>query len=291
MGAPAYDNFLGIPPQFSSHQNSKAVILPIPFDGTCSWLRGTALGPQAAIDASGQVEFYDIETSSEIYKEIGIHTLPPVQASNVEQMNQAVYKAVKSELADGKFVISIGGEHSVSFGAIKAHAEKYKGLSVLQLDAHTDMRESYDGTKFSHACVMRRTSADLGCPVTAVGIRAIDSSELPNFKMDNVFLADRIHGTTTWINDVIARLSGPVYITLDVDVFEIGLMPSTGTPEPGGLGWYDVMKLLRKVTTACNVVGFDVVELMPKAENRAPDFLVAKLIYKFLGYKFCLNNR
>lgn len=287
MGIPDYDNFLGIPPEHSEHENSKAVILPIPFDGTCSWLTGTSDGPQAVIDASGQVEFHDIETNCEIIKKVGIHTLPPVEARTVEQMNDTVYKVARRELELGKFVVGVGGEHSVSYGLIKAHAEKFKGLSILQLDAHTDMRDSYDGTKFSHACVMRRAS-DLGCQVTAVGIRAVDSSELPSLKDDHVFYAERIHGSTSWMNDVVSKLSGPVYITLDVDVFDTGLMPSTGTPEPGGLGWYEVMKLLRKVTTQCNVVGFDVVELMPRPENRAPDFAVAKLIYKFLGYKFCL---
>ena len=180
----------------------------------------------------------------------------------------------------------LGGEHTVSIGSVRAHLSKFPDLSVLQLDAHTDLRDEYDGSKYNHACVMARIK-EL-CPIVQVGIRSMDVSEKAVIDADRVFFAkDTLH-SGDWTDEVIARLSEKVYVTIDLDVFDPSIMPSTGTPEPGGLLWYDVLALLRAVLTARMVVGFDVVELCPIAAHKAPDFLAAKLIYKLLTYKFCV---
>ena len=277
------NNFLGLPEEFSGYERSQTVILPIPFDKTCSWLQGTSNGPRAIIDASRNLELYDIETKSEPYRQ-GIHTLAPVSGDDSLTMNEAVHSRVRELLADGKFVVSLGGEHSVSFGTIKAHAEKHKYLSVLQLDAHTDLRDSYEGNPFSHASVMARAK-EVVDRVVAVGIRSMDRNELVHVVPDNIFYAEVIREEPSWVREVVDRLTDNVYITLDVDVFDIGIMPSTGTPEPGGLSWYDVISLFKAVAQKKKIVGFDVVELMPSESNRAPDFMTAKVIYKLLAYR------
>lgn len=277
-------NFLGIPEEFSAYSKSKAVILPLPFDGTCSWLKGTNLGPAAMIDASMNVELYDIESNSEPYR-CGVFTAEPINAANGEELNRRAYEECKKYISEGRFVVSLGGEHSVSYGPIKAHAERFKDFSILQLDAHTDMRESYEGNPWSHACIMAR-SREFTKDIVQVGIRSMDKSELANVDRARTFFAEEIYGKTDWVAKVLSKLTKNVYITIDLDVFELGLMPSTGTPEPGGMGWYEVLTLLKRVYSEHNVVGADVVELMPTKANRAPDFLAARLVYKMLGYKF-----
>ncbi|MBX7143342.1 MAG: agmatinase [Oligoflexia bacterium] len=280
-------NFLGIPDEFSAYSKAKAVILPLPFDGTCSWLKGTSLGPAAIIDASMNVELYDIETNAEPYR-CGVYTAEPINCSAGEELNHRAYEECKKYLSEGRFVVSLGGEHSVSYGPIKAHAEKYKSFSILQLDAHTDMRESYEGNPWSHACIMAR-SREFTKDIVQVGIRSMDKSELANVDRSRTFFAENIYGKSGWIKEVLAKLTSNVYITIDLDVFDLGLMSSTGTPEPGGMGWYEVLTLLRTVFAEKNVVGADVVELMPTKANRAPDFVAARLVYKMLGYKFPAN--
>lgn len=282
------DNFLGIPPEFSTYRNSEAVILPLPFDKTCSWLSGTSRGPRGLIEASKNLELYDIETQTEAYRR-GIFTADAIEAEDGQALNKAAYERVKELLKDEKFVISVGGEHSVSYGPIKAHAEKYPKMSVLQLDAHTDLRESYEGNPYSHACIMARAK-EMVDRVVAVGIRAMDRSELVNVDSQRIFFAEHIRLTPNWIENVLAQLTDDVYITLDVDVFDIGIMPSTGTPEPGGLGWYDVITLLRAAVEQKNVVGFDIVELAPNEANPAPDFMAAKVVYKLLSYREALRE-
>jgi agmatinase len=187
-------------------------------------------------------------------------------------------------LDKGKFIIVIGGEHSVSIGSIQAHAEKYDDLTVLQLDAHTDLRDEYHDSKYNHACVMARVKEK--CPIVQVGIRSMDASEKDSIDSSRTFFAKDIYNNTDWIKQVISKLTDNVYVTIDLDVFDPSIMPSTGTPEPGGLLWYDVLMLLKNISKKKNIVGFDVVELCPESHNRAPDFLAAKLIYKFLSYKF-----
>jgi len=180
--------------------------------------------------------------------------------------------------------VTIGGEHSVTIGVVEALAEKYKEVTVLQLDAHSDMREDYDGSKYNHACAMARAKDHF--PVVQVGIRSVDSSELKNIKKENLFLASEIQKDKTWKDKVVNRLSKKVYLTIDLDVFDPSIIPSTGTPEPGGLGWYEVIDLIEKVIKEKELIGFDVVELCPNPNDQAPDFLAAKLIYKILSYKF-----
>jgi agmatinase len=184
--------------------------------------------------------------------------------------------------------VVIGGEHSVSIGSIKTYAEHFANLTVLQLDAHADLREKYNGSKYNHACVMAR--AKELCPIVQVGIRSMDYSEKESIDPSRTFFAKDIYNNTDWIKKVISKLSDKVYITIDVDVFDPSIMPSTGTPEPGGLLWYDVIGFLKSVFEKKDVVGFDVAELCPDTKNKAPDFLAAKLIYKLLSYKFELGN-
>jgi agmatinase len=199
-------------------------------------------------------------------------------------MVEAVRQRVQDHIQEGRFAVVIGGEHSVSIGSVMAHVQRYGDITVLQLDAHCDLRDEYEGSKYNHACVMARIK-EL-CPIVQVGIRSMDSSEKEFLDRSRVFFAKDICHKADWLNEVVAKLSQQVYISIDLDVFDPSIMPSTGTPEPGGLLWYDVLALLRAVCEQRNVVGFDVVELCPDSRNLAPDFMAAKLIYKLLSYKF-----
>ena len=265
-------------------ENSKIVVIPVPYDETSTWIKGADKGPEAIIEASANMELYDIETDSEVCLK-GIYTDEPVkEKSSPEKMVGAVEKRVSRHLNNKKFTIVFGGEHSVSLGAIKAHAKNNKDMCVLQLDAHSDLKDEYDGSKYNHTCVMARVKEI--CPIVQVGIRSMDSSEKDNMDKNNVFFAKDIVDNKKWIDKVISKLSKNVYLTIDLDVFDPSIMPSTGTPEPGGLLWYDVLALLKKVIEKKNLVGFDVAELCPNEQNKAPDFLAAKLIYKILSFKF-----
>jgi agmatinase len=273
-----------IPEQYRDPAKARVVLVPVPYDGTSTWVKGADKGPSAIIEASATIENYDIESDSEPF-EVGIFTDKPVNEKTTPQkMVGAVEKRIAAHLTKGKFPIVLGGEHSVSIGAIKAVAKKYKKLTVLQLDAHGDLRDQYHGSKYNHACVMAR-AREL-CPVVQLGIRSMDASEKPNVDKRRIFFAEDIHSKRNWIGRVVSLLKGDVYVTIDLDVFDPSIMPSTGTPEPGGLGWYEVLELLKKVFHNNNVVGFDVVELCPNKTNKAPDFLAAKLIYKLISYKF-----
>ncbi|MBM4025327.1 MAG: agmatinase [Planctomycetes bacterium] len=277
-------NFYGLPPEHSGAADSRIVIVPVPYDGTSTWMKGADKGPGAILNASGTVELYDIETDSEVYRH-GIYTDEAVtEDRSPEAMAEAVRRCVQGHLANSKFTIVVGGEHSVSIGAVRAQVDRYPGLSVLQLDAHADLRDEYEGSRYNHACVMTRVR-EL-CPIVQVGIRSMDIGEKPAVAEDRVFFAHEIHDRLDWIDAVVAKLTEQVYVTIDLDVFDPSIMSSTGTPEPGGLRWYDVLALLRAVCRHKTVVGFDVVELCPVETNWAPDFLAAKLIYKFLSYKY-----
>ena len=277
-------NFGLLPEKYSSYDNAAVVILPVPYDQTSTWLKGADKGPEAVIQASANMELYDIETDSQIYKK-GIFTDSPLQTALLpEDMTNLVYERITQLLEDGKFPVIVGGEHSVSIGAVKACSQNTEDMTVLQLDAHADLRDEYDGSKFNHACVMARIK-EL-CPAVQVGIRSMDISEKESIDPDKTFFAKDIVDTADWIQNVISLLSDNVYVTIDLDVFDPSIVPSTGTPEPGGLGWYEVLSLLKNLSSAKNIVGFDVVELCPNENNKAPDFLAAKLIYKFLSYNF-----
>lgn len=268
--------------KYSTYKNSDIVLLPVPFDRTSSWIKGASMGPKAIIEASKKMELYDIETDSEVHTK-GIHTAKELVSKTSQEMVRKVYKEVKKALKDRKFPVVLGGEHTVALGSIKAHAETHDCMSILHLDAHSDMRDSYEGSKYSHASVMARCK-EITEEIVSVGIRSMDSSELGNINKKNIFYASDIR-RGAWINKATAKLSENVYITIDLDVFDPSIMPSTGTPEPGGLGWYEVLDLLENVSKKKNIIGFDVVELCP-SKNPAPDFLAAKLIYKLLSLIF-----
>jgi agmatinase len=280
-------NFGGLPEEYSGYKASGVVILPVPFDKTSTWIKGSDRGPRAIIEASKNLEFYDIETKSEVYKK-GIFTEKGIIAKNSKEMINRTYEKVKNLLNDKKFIVVLGGEHTVSIGAIKAHAEFFKNINILHLDAHADMRDSYEGSKYNHACVMSRVK-EITENIVSVGIRGMDSSELKNINKRRTFYASEIcQGykiSKNWINRVVRKLYKNVYITIDLDVFDPSIMPSVSTPEPGGLDWYQVTSLLRSVSENKNIVGFDVVELCP-SENKAPDFLTAKLVYRLLSLIF-----
>ncbi|MHC4755479.1 MAG: agmatinase [Planctomycetota bacterium] len=277
-------NYGCLPEEYSNPEDSQIFIIPVAYDGTSTWIKGADKGPEAIIEASANMELYDIETDSQVYKR-GIFTEDIIGGEiSTAEMIDAVTDNVKYYLEKDKFVIVIGGEHSVNIGSVKACAAQYDDLTILQLDAHADLRKEYNGSKYNHACVMAR--AKELCPIIQVGIRSMDVSEKEFMDNDVMFFAKDIHNNTDWIKKVVSQLSKNVYITIDLDVFDPSIMPSTGTPEPGGLLWYDVLTLLKTVAKKKNVVGFDIVELCPDSRNKAPDFLAAKLIYKLLSYKF-----
>lgn len=282
------DQFGDIPDSFRQWDSAEVVILPVPYDGTSTWIKGADRGPAALLSASTKLERYDIETDSEPFR-AGIYTdLPVTEASSPEKMVKAVRKRVSGHLDAGKFVVLVGGEHSVTIGALEAHAGR-GAFSILQLDAHTDLRDTYKGSRLNHGCVMARVPA--GCPVVQVGIRSMDVSEKASVRNNRLFLAEDIQQGDKWMDKVVSRLTRKVYITVDLDVFDPSIMPSTGTPEPGGMGWFPMLKLLRKVISGRNLIGFDIVELCPIKDNRAPDFLAARLLYKILGYRMAYATK
>lgn len=279
-------NFLELPDAYSSYSKSRAVILPVPYEKTTSYLKGAKKGPDAIIKASVQIESYDDELG-DIFKAVGICTLSPLKISaGPESMVDAVKKKTLELLDDGKFVAVLGGEHSITSGAVRAFKEKFKDIIVLQIDAHADLREEYQGSRHSHACAMKRV-LDI-CPVVPVGIRSISSeeAEFAGKSKHRIFWAKDIVGNDKWLDDAISLLSKNVYITLDLDGLDPSIMPSVGTPEPGGLSYYEALKFLRKVFQERNVVGFDIVELCPKKYDVSSDVAAARILYKMIGYKF-----
>ena len=277
-----------IPEEFCRYEKASIAILPVPYDGTSTWMKGSDLGPQALLDASVNMELYDIETDSEVFKR-GIVTINPVSCpDDPEAMVTVVHDRAKSIVNDWKFIVGIGGEHTISIGLIRAVAEKFPNLSVLQLDAHSDTRNEYEGSKYNHACVMSRIGEI--CPYVQAGIRSMDSSELEKLNRDRTFFAHEILNSSDITHNILKALTQNVYITIDLDVFDPSIMPSTGTPEPGGLDWYTLIKLIESVIREKNVVGMDVTELLPNPANRAPDFIAAKLIYRALSMIFAKRN-
>jgi agmatinase len=276
--------FLGFSEEDFSFENSKIVILPIPFDKTTTYTHGTDRGPAALIEASRNLETYDIETHSSVYQE-GIFTSEPLSCPTSETLWKNGYKRVLELINQGKFVASIGGEHSVTPPLVKAHAEKYGPISVLQFDAHSDLIPTYEGNPLSHACAMARVrEIDNVTKIVAVGIRSMSEEESSLVDKPNTFFAQDLHGNDLWMDQVVKQLSPKVYITFDLDVFDPSLVHSTGTPEPGGLFWHQAVKLLQKVAQKRQIIGFDVVELCPIPHLTSSDFIAAKLVYKLLSY-------
>jgi len=268
----------------TDYKSAKIIVFPVPYDYTATWQKGANLGPEAILEASVHVELYDIETGIEVHS-YGIHALQlPHLPKSPEELTRIIRKNFSSFMKDGKFPVMLGGNHSITPGAVQGIKEYFSDLSVLQLDAHADLRESYNGSPFNHACVMARVKEI--CPAVQVGIRSLGREEYEKLDTSRVFFARDIVFRDDWIDNVVELLSSHVYVTIDLDVFDPSIMPSTGTPEPGGLGWYQIVGLLKQVATERHVVGFDVVELMPNKDNKAPDFIAAKLVYKFLSYIF-----
>ena len=266
------------------YQESGIIILPVPYDETSTWMRGADKGPDAILEASVNLEFYDVETSSEAHLK-GINTVDPVlEKQTPGKLVNAVYDKTMAILGDKKFPVIIGGNHTVPIGAIKAFSEFFNDLSVLQLDAHADLRQIYEGSEFNHACAMAR--AREFAPIVQVGIRSMSESELPYVERDRIFYSHELFYDKDLYSKAIDKLTNNVYITIDLDVFDPSIMPSTGTPEPGGPQYFELMHFLRDVINKRNVVGFDVVELCPSETNKAPDFIAAKIIYQLLSYKF-----
>ncbi len=275
--------FGDLEPEYAAYADAAIGMIPIPFDKTTTWGKGADKGPDALLEASKYLELYDMETGSEVYKN-GIHVAGPVEADTSEAMIEQGEAAVKALLADGKFPVILGGEHSITEGPVRACASAYRDLSVLHLDAHGDRRESYEDNPYSHACTVHRIKQSVE-NVVSVGIRSMDASELPSVREDTVIYASEVRRLATWVDEVVDELTDAVYVTIDLDVFDPSELPATGTPEPGGLGWYDVMGVLKAVARKRRVVGFDVVELCPDGSRPSP-YLAAKLTYTFLSYIF-----
>lgn len=282
-------NFLGLPDDDARYHDARGVVVPVPWEATVSYGAGTGKGPAAILEASRYVELYDEVLREEPYRKGGIHTAPPADVSSGDSVAFLDgLEAVAARLfADGKFPVFLGGEHSLTIAPVRAANAAFEDLSVLQLDAHADLRESYEGTPWSHASVMRRVH-ELGVPAVPVGIRAI-SVEEAEFIQDEglpVFWSHRIAHGEEWMDTVLNTLSDTVYVTFDVDFLDPSLVPATGTPEPGGGFWHQTMRFLGYVFQEKNVVGMDVVELAPIEGLHAPDFVIARLVHRCLGYRF-----
>ncbi|MBN1413375.1 MAG: agmatinase [Spirochaetales bacterium] len=276
-------DFLDMPEEFRNPDDAQIIIIPVPYDETSTWKKGADKGPEKIIEAGYQLELYDIETDFEVYKKGILTYTGEFDLGSPEKMVESLSAKVEELMGKGLFPVILGGEHSVSLGPVKALKKKYPDLSVLQWDAHADLRDSYHGSRFNHACIMRRIKEE--CPVVQAGIRSMDISEKEAVDNDRIFYAHSIIGSNNWIWDAMRKLSDNVYITIDLDVLDPSIMPSTGTPEPGGLQWYELLSCLKKVCYEKNVVGFDIVELCPN-NNHGAEFLAAKLVYKILGYCF-----
>src|ERR687885_1120480 len=282
-------NFGGIDDdELSSFENARVVVWPVSYEGTVSYGSGTGEGAMAVVDASRNMELYDEETDSEVYR-LGIHTTSPTPPTEPpEAMMKGLLSRARELVATGKFVCMIGGEHSVSAPVIRAHAERYSNLSVLQIDAHADLRDTYDGTPHSHASIMARVVKDLRLPSVQCGIRSISAEEaraLDEYPT-RIFWAKDIVGRSDWWEAAVEALTENVYMTVDIDGLDPSLVAQTGTPEPGGLGWYEVIGLIRTLAARKRVVGMDLTEYSYVEGQTASAFLCAKLIYKSLAFIF-----
>jgi agmatinase len=266
------------------YEGSGIIIVPVPYDETSTWMKGSDRGPDAIMEASVNLEFYDVETGTEVHKK-GIHTIDPVREKRSPEalVNEVCNKTLELLRAQ-KFPVIVGGNHTVSIGSVKAFSEHFRNLSVLQLDAHSDLRQEYEGSRFNHACAMARAAEY--APVVQVGIRSMAAEELPFARKENIFFSHDLRYDKNLYLQAIGKLTENVYVTIDLDVFDPSIMPSTGTPEPGGPDYYEIMHFLRDVAKQKRIVGFDVVELCPSSVNKFADFVAAKVIYQLLSYIF-----
>ena len=277
--------FAGLEPPYSDLRQAKAVILPVPYDSTSEWRGGSRQGPQAIIDASEYLELYDLELDREIYR-AGISTLPRLEPllGSPQDMIDRVYQVVRELVQKGKFVVLLGGEHSLSLGAVRAFKEAFPTLSVLQLDAHADLRDEYLGTKYGQACVMRRILEV--CPICQVGVRSLSWEERQfsvEKKLKTLYMSDLASNTAS-IDWMMESLSQDVYITIDVDVLDPSIMPAVGTPEPDGMSWRQLLEIVKSAMLHKHVVGLDLMEFCPTDGSSSYAFLLAKLAYRLIGY-------
>jgi agmatinase len=280
------NNYAGIPDKYARIDEAQVVLIPVPYDGTSSWQKGADKGPEAFLEASANMELFDIETRTEVYRR-GIYLAPPVtENSSPEKMVEAVHKTTKNYIKQDKFVTVFGGEHSVSIGTIRAFNEAFEDLTVVQIDAHADLRPEYEGSSCNHACAVHEASKIAN--LVQVGIRSMDVSELDHMDENQVYFAHNLY--EDWMDDAIGQMTPNVFITIDLDAFDPSIMQSTGTPEPGGLFYYETLEFLKMMFKKKNVVGFDIVELCPNDVDKSSDFLAAKLYYKMLSYKFKYLN-
>ena len=276
--------YAGIPEAYAQLETSKVVLLRVPYDETSTWQKGADRGPEAFLKASENMELYDIETDSEVYKE-GVYLADAIyENASPESMVNAVHETTKKYINKNKFVTIFGGEHSISIGTIRAFNDCFQNLTVLHIDAHADLRKEYEGSPYNHACAVYEANQNTN--LVQVGIRSMDISETRVMNKEKVFFAHDMAVNEYWMDDVLDQLTGNVFITFDLDALDPSIMPSTGTPEPGGLFYYETLEFLKKVFTERNVVGFDMVELCPNTQDKSSDFLAAKLYYKMLSYKF-----
>lgn len=281
--------FLGLPEEDTAYESCRGVVVPVPWEATVSYGGGTARGPRAILDASAYVELWDEVLGEEPWRTGGVHTAPEVRppTGDPSVIVDELERVAARLFADGKFPVFLGGEHSLTTGPVRAARAAFPDVSVLQLDAHADLRDTYHDTPWSHACVMRRVH-ELGVPAVAVGIRAVSVEEVEFAREHDlpIFWSHRIAYGDEWMQTALGALSDDVYITFDVDFFDPSLMPATGTPEPGGGNWHDTMRFLGLVFRERNVVGMDAVELAPIEGLHAPDFVAARLVHRCLGYRF-----
>jgi agmatinase len=280
--------YAGIEEHYAKLDSSKIVLIPVPYDGTSTWQKGADKGPEAFLNASENMELYDIETETEVYKQ-GVFLADAItENTSPEKMVDEVHQITKKYIKRNKFVTTFGGEHSISIGTIRAFNECFDDLTVLQIDAHADLRQEYEGSKYNHACAVYEASQTTN--LIQVGIRSMDVMETTVMDKEKTYFAHEMAEDGSWMDSAIEQMTDNVYITFDLDAFDPSIMPSTGTPEPGGLLWYETIEFLRQVFEEKNVVGFDIVELCPNPKEKSSDFLAAKLYYKMLTYKFLNEN-
>jgi agmatinase len=283
--------FGALPPEYCQYALSRAAILPLPYETTTTYLKGTRFGPAAILDASPALEFYDEELDTEPFR-VGIHTCRPLSFPRepAQESLRRIEDAVLRILDDGKFPVGVGGEHTVSVGLVRACAQRHEGLTVIQFDAHADLRDEYEGSPYNHACTMRRVLEI--CPVMGIGIRAMDMEE-KRFAGERglpLVLDWELQRDPGWLDRALAGVRGPVYVTVDMDAMDPALVPAVGTPEPGGFGWYGMLGALRKIFERFHVVGADLVELCPREGLESSSFIAAKLLYKVIAYRFYLDD-
>lgn len=280
------NNFLGLEPRYSRYQTARFAVLSVPYDSTTSFRAGTRHGPAAIIAASQQVELFDDELEGEFHR-CGVATLDPLMPhmAGPAAMHEAVFQYARGVIRDGKFPLTLGGEHSITGGLVRAAAQKHQTLSVLQIDAHADLRDEYEGTPWSHASAMRRV-LEHAKTLVPVGIRNYSREEHAFMKKTGIapLSARQCHESDDWMDEALDRLTDQVYVTIDIDGFDPAYAPGTGTPEPGGLDWYQVIDLLHLVALEKTVVGADIVEVSPIPGHHATEFLAAKLAYKIIAY-------